>query len=52
MLQDKFDEFSNASSIPTLVINGNYDIERDSSKIAIDIDKFMHPSRSSSVILE
>ena len=49
MLQDKFDEFSNASSIPTLVINGNYDIERDSSKIAIDINKFMHPSRSSSV---
>lgn len=52
MLQEKFDEFSNASSIPTLVINGNYDIERDSSKIAGNIEKFMHPSRSVNAVLE
>ena len=52
LLQDKYDGFLNECSIPTLVINGNYDINRDSNKIAENINKFMHPSRTASVILE
>jgi deoxyadenosine/deoxycytidine kinase len=52
MIQEKYDGFLNECSIATLVINGNYDINRDSNKIAENINKFMHPSRTASVILE
>ena len=43
LLHDKFEEFSNYSTIPTLVLDGNYDLERDSMKISDCIYKFMHP---------
>ena len=51
MLQEKFDELSNNSTIPTLVIDGNFDLERDSNKIGRDIHSFMAPNSSSKAII-
>ena len=51
MLKDKFDELSNYSTIPTLVIDGNFDLERDSNKIGRDIHSFMAPNSSSNAII-
>ncbi len=51
MLQEKFDELSNNSTIPTLVIDGNFDLERDSNKIGRDIHSFMAPNSSSNAII-
>jgi deoxyadenosine/deoxycytidine kinase len=51
MLKDKFDELSNYSTIPTLVIDGNFDLERDSTKIGIEIHNFMSPNSSSKAII-
>ena len=41
ILHDKFKELSNESTIPTLVIDGNFDLERDSLKIGENIHNFM-----------
>ena len=51
MLKDKFDELSNYSTIPTLVIDGNFDLERDSTKVGIEIHNFMSPNSSSKAII-
>ena len=51
MLKEKFDELSNNSTIPTLVIDGNFDLERDSNKIGRDIHSFMAPNSSSKAII-
>ena len=51
MLKEKFDELSNNSTIPTLVIDGNFDLERDSNKIGRDIHSFMAPNSSSNAII-
>ena len=51
MLKDKFDELSNYSAIPTLVIDGNFDLERDSTKVGIEIHNFMSPNSSSKAII-
>jgi deoxyadenosine/deoxycytidine kinase len=51
MLKEKFDELSNYSTIPTLVIDGNFDLERDSNKIGRDIHSFMAPNSSSKAII-
>ena len=42
LLHDKFEEFSNYSTIPTLVLDGNYDLKRDSFKIGENIHNFMY----------
>ncbi len=51
MLKDKFDELSNYSTIPSLVIDGNFDLERDSTKVGIEIHNFMSPNSSSKAII-
>ena len=51
MLKEKFDELSNYSTIPTLVIDGNFDLERDSNKVGRDIHSFMSPNSSSKAII-
>ena len=51
MLKEKFDELSNNSTIPTLVIDGNFDLERDSNKVGRDIHSFMSPNSSSKAII-
>ena len=51
MLKDKFDELSNYSTIPTLVIDGNFDLERDSTKVGIEIHNFMSPNSSSKALI-
>ena len=51
MLKEKFDELSNYSTIPTLVIDGNFDLERDSTKVGIEIHNFMSPNSSSKAII-
>ena len=51
MLKDKFDELSNYSTIPTLVIDGNFDLERDSKKVGREIHNFMNPITSPKAII-
>ena len=51
LLHDKFEEFSNYSTIPTLVLDGNYDLKRDSMKISDCIYQFMHPNDSDNTII-
>ena len=51
MLKEKFDELSNYSTIPSLVIDGNFDLERDSTKVGIEIHNFMSPNSSSKAII-
>lgn len=46
MLDEKFDKMANDCTIPTLVINGDYDLQRDVKKVSEDIEKFMHPDIS------
>ena len=46
LLHGKFEQFAVDSTIPTLVINGDYDLERDAMKVAGDIKEFMHPEIS------
>lgn len=43
MLKEKFDQLANDSTIPTLIIDGNFDLERDTKKITMDMTNFMHP---------
>lgn len=43
MLKEKFDQLANDSTIPTMIIDGNFDLERDTKKITIDMTNFMHP---------
>ena len=46
LLHEKFEQFANSCTIPTLIIDGNYDLVRDSNKISIDIKDFMQPEIS------
>ena len=51
ILHDKFKELSNESTIPTLVIDGNFDLERDSLKIGENIHNFMLSYHSVNAII-
>ena len=51
ILHDKFQELSNESTIPTLVIDGNFDLKRDSFKIAENIHNFMFSYHSVNAIV-
>ena len=51
MLKEKFDELSDCSTIPTLVIDGNFDLERDSKKVGREIHNFMNPITSPKAII-
>ena len=51
ILHDKFKELSNESTIPTLVIDGNFDLERDSFKIGENIHNFMLSYHSVNAII-
>ena len=46
LLHEKFEQFANSCTIPTLIIDGNYDLVRDSNKISVDIKDFMQPEIS------
>lgn len=46
LLHGKFEQFAGDSTIPTLVIKGEYDLERDAMKVVGDIKEFMHPGIS------
>ena len=51
ILHDKFQELSNESTIPTLVIDGNFDLKRDSFKIGENIHNFMFSYHSVNAIV-
>ena len=43
MLKEKFDQLANDSTITTLILDGNFDLQRDTLKISLDMRNFMHP---------
>ena len=43
MLKEKFDQLANDSTIPTLILDGNFDLQRDTLKISLDMRNFVHP---------
>ena len=50
ILHEKFKELSNESTIPTLIVDGNYDLKRDSFKIGENIHNFMYSYQSVNAI--
>ena len=42
LLHGKFEQFAGDSTVPTIVINGEYDLERDAGKVVRDIKEFLH----------
>lgn len=46
MLKEKFDQMSQELNTPVLVIDGTFDLERDSYNISLDMSCFMHPEIS------
>jgi deoxyadenosine/deoxycytidine kinase len=50
ILHEKFKELSNESTIPTLIVDGNYDLKRDSFKIGENIHNFMYSYQSINAI--
>ena len=51
ILHEKFKELSNESTIPTLIVDGNYDLKRDSFKIGENIHNFMYSYQSVNAII-